>query len=274
MPRRSIRLPGYDYRQPGGYFVTLCTYRRAALFGPVAGGSMQHTVFGRLAIQRWKALPQHFAHVRLDAFVVMPDHLHGVIFITRDGERGADRVGERGADRVGEASREPGTSIPAGTMADNPEEGGFLANASPLHLHRHHGAWPDDARGPDDACTGEASAPPGTSAPKAGSPASGASATHSRDAAPPPRPASSACAARLRQRGDFPQGTASGSLGAIIQNYKSTVARQINRRRRTPGAPVWQRGYYEHIVRHEEALRRIRRYIAENPKRWEVTCFL
>jgi len=57
-------------------------------------------------------------------------------------------------------------------------------------------------------------------------------------------------------------------LGAIVRSYKAAVARRVNRRRRTPGASIWQRGYYERIIRDEADLARIRRYIDENPARW------
>ncbi len=59
-----------------------------------------------------------------------------------------------------------------------------------------------------------------------------------------------------------------GSLGAIVRSYKSAVTREINRLRQTPGAPVWQRSYYDHIIRNEHALNAIRGYIWLNPARW------
>jgi putative transposase len=65
-------------------------------------------------------------------------------------------------------------------------------------------------------------------------------------------------------------GAPSGSLGAIIGNFKSVTARRVNQIRRTPGAPVWQRNYYEHIIRTERALTAIREYIAGNPARWRL----
>jgi REP element-mobilizing transposase RayT len=58
-------------------------------------------------------------------------------------------------------------------------------------------------------------------------------------------------------------------LGAIVGNFKSVAARRINHVRKTPGAPLWQRNYYEHIIRNERALNAIRRYIEHNPARWE-----
>lgn len=63
---------------------------------------------------------------------------------------------------------------------------------------------------------------------------------------------------------------APGSLGAIVRAFKSAVARRINALRGTPGEFVWQRNYYEHIIRNDEALNRIRQYISDNPIRWEL----
>jgi REP element-mobilizing transposase RayT len=60
----------------------------------------------------------------------------------------------------------------------------------------------------------------------------------------------------------------SGSLGAVVGSFKATAARAINRMRGTPGLPVWQRGYYERVVRADGELGRIRQYIQDNPKRW------
>ncbi|WNC30172.1 transposase [Thermosynechococcus sp. PKX82] len=65
-----------------------------------------------------------------------------------------------------------------------------------------------------------------------------------------------------------PRGPAPCSIGAIIGQFKSITTKRINALRDMPGAPVWQRNYYEHIIRNDESLNRIRQYIAENPLRW------
>jgi len=178
--RRSIRLPGYDYGQPGAYFVTICTYKRGLLFdNPVLCG---------LAETMWQRIPRWFSHVQLDAWVVMPNHLHGIIVVAGNGRRG-------------EAS-----------PTVNPSAAGLPGNEIGLV---------------SDMITGGAS----------------------------PLPAR-------------PAGALPGSLGAIIGSFKAVAARRINRLRLTPGTPVWQRNYYEHIVRDERALNAIRQYISDNPTRW------
>jgi len=73
--RRSIRLQGYDYTQPGAYFVTVCTQNRACLFGAVADGAMQLNNPGQIAKATWNELPGRFPSVRLNAFIVMPKML-------------------------------------------------------------------------------------------------------------------------------------------------------------------------------------------------------
>jgi len=65
-----------------------------------------------------------------------------------------------------------------------------------------------------------------------------------------------------------PRGARLGSPGAIVESLKSAAARRINELRHSPGASVWQRNYYQHIVRDEDEMRRIRQNIAENPARW------
>jgi putative transposase len=79
--RRSIRLKGYDYTQPGAYYITLCTKARQCLFGDVVKGEMRLNSLGYIAFTCWQAIPNHFSHVELDAFVIMPNHLHGILVI-------------------------------------------------------------------------------------------------------------------------------------------------------------------------------------------------
>ncbi len=164
--RRSIRLKGYDYAQAGAYFVTLCTQHRECLLGQIVDGTMQLSPLGNIVYECWHRMPEYFSGVELDEFVVMPNHIHGVIII----------VGAKHSQNY--------------------------ANASPL-----------------------------------------------------PEP-------------HQPHGTESGSLGAIIQNYKSVSTRKINQLRGDKGLVIWQRNYYEHIVRDEDELNRVRGYITANPSQW------
>jgi len=165
--RRSIRLPGYDYTQPGAYFVTICTHDGEPLFGEVVDGIMQPNRFGRIVQVCWFNLPRHYPHVILDEFVVMPTHAHMIIVL--DGS--------------------PAPVVPA------------------------------------VECT---------------------------------------------LAGDQPSAPTRHGLPEIVRALKTFSARHINALRRTPGTPVWQRNYYEHIVRNDRALQAIRKYIRDNPLRWHL----
>ncbi len=80
--RRSPRLKGYDYSQTGVYFLTVCTYQREHLFGEVVNGVMQLNSYGAIVERCWDGLPGHYRHIALDYFVVMPNHVHGIVIIT------------------------------------------------------------------------------------------------------------------------------------------------------------------------------------------------
>lgn len=191
--RRSIRLRGYDYAQAGAYFVTLCTQDRACLFGDVVDGAMRLTDAGAIVDDVWRAIPDHFPGVRVDEYVIMPNHVHGVLVFNVDVDD---------ATVVGATHASP---LP-GTHADTVVGGD------------------DDAPDVPAMCT----------------------------------PIESA----------RPRGPSRRSLGAVVGTFKSAATKRINEHRGTPGASVWQRNYYEHIVRHEEDLVRIRQYIRDKPAQW------
>ena len=215
--RRSIRLPGYDYTQPGAYFVTICTHERQHLFGDVVAGQMRLSTAGRVVDWYWRRLPQHFPHVRLDAHMVMPNHAHVILWIV-------DAVGATHSPTIS------GQMVNA-VLTDGPDQTQrVLGNASPLLANSEKTVNVVPTDGPDQTqrVLGNASSP-------------------------------------LR-----PNGPAPGSVGAIIGNFKSVTTRRINKMNHAPGDPVWQRNFYEHIVRNERALHAIRQYIADNPARWHL----
>ena len=79
--RRSIRLPEYDYAQPGAYFVTIVTYQHVCIFGKVTHSRVQLSEIGKIVGATWHEIPTHFPNVTNDHFVVMPNHIHGIIMI-------------------------------------------------------------------------------------------------------------------------------------------------------------------------------------------------
>jgi REP element-mobilizing transposase RayT len=160
--RRSIRLPGYDYTHPGAYFVTICTHQRQCLFGEITHGTLHLNLAGEQVKALWLRLPLHFPNLELDEFVIMPNHVHGILQLS---------------DHPINSDSTPQTPEPAGTQ--------------------------------------------------------------------------------------------SRSIGAIIQNFKSVSTRRLRRYGNLAGQPIWQRNYYEHIIRNSEDLASIQTYIQNNPLCWQ-----
>ncbi len=155
--RRSMRLHQYDYTQSGVYFVTICAYRFRRLFGRIVNGSVQLNSLGRLVEDEWQRTAAVRHYVEIDLYVVMPNHLHGLLFITH-----------------------------------NQSEQTLARSAS----------------------------------------------------------------------------MQSNSLGSIIAQFKSIVTKRSRILASPRQMPIWKRNYYDHIVRNERSLERIRNYILENPARW------
>jgi len=164
--RCSLRLKHYDYTEAGVYFVTACSRNRECLFGNIVGATgrspaLQLNAYGNIVRDEWVKSAVIRNEITLDEFVVMPNHIHGIIFIIR------------------------------------------ATGRSPLH-----------------------------------------------DTIKP--------------------GPQSRSLGAFMAGFKSSTSKQINIMRTTPGIPIWQRNYYEHVIRTDDELNRTREYIINNPMQWEL----
>jgi REP element-mobilizing transposase RayT len=81
-PRRNLRVPEFDYSQPGAYFVTIVTHDRITFFGQIVDGEMVLNEVGKMVERVWIAIPEHFPNVELGEFVIMPNHIHGIISIS------------------------------------------------------------------------------------------------------------------------------------------------------------------------------------------------
>jgi len=83
--RKHIRLRNHDYSSPGVYFITICTDNRKHFFGEITNMQMTYTPIGEIALQYWNEIPHHFPQIKLRAFVIMPNHIHGIMqIICRD----------------------------------------------------------------------------------------------------------------------------------------------------------------------------------------------
>jgi REP element-mobilizing transposase RayT len=179
------------------------------LFGEVIAGQMHRNALGDIVHAEWYATERVRPEVRLDAFVVMSNHLHGILEIIDVGAR-----------------RCPAPDADAKTA-----DGKRATHRVALTAYRQM----------DESQIG----------------ARGAGAVGARRRLAPTEGA--------RRR---PNGPAPGSIGAILGQVKSLTKKAINKTRRTPGRPVWQPNYHEHVIRNEKELQRIREYICNNPLRW------
>ncbi|MGH7612580.1 MAG: transposase [Gemmatimonadales bacterium] len=247
--RQSIRLRNYDYTRPGFYFVTLCSHERAPLFGQVERGVVHLSEMGRVVGDCWREIPSHFPNVDLDAFVIMPDHVHGIVVIRDGGYLGAVGTddGYMGIDVDGRADvgggdvdiDVDGRADVVGGDVDIDVGRGAACCAPALQCGHVRVERPLPAPAPQCGHVRVERPSPATS--------------------PSTRPANGPTTMIGR--------VAPGSLGAIVRSFKSAVTRAINIRRGTPGARIWQRNYHERIIWNDVALRRIRWYIVTNPGR-------
>jgi putative transposase len=230
--RKSIRLKEYDYSQLGAYFVTLNTHARACIFGEIKSESIVLSGIGEIVQIVWQILPNYFP-VRLDESVIMPNHFHGIIVI-EDPNFKINTGRGRGEAGGNNDSLPQLTSFPPASPRPDGEPRGPIEESA--------GRGRGEAGG-KNACFPQLSPFP---------PAS-------------PLPPNSIST----NKDGRPAGTTPGSLAAIIQTFKSMTTRRINALQRTPGGIVWQRNYYEHVIRNQNEWENIRLYIQVNPLHWD-----
>ncbi len=242
--RRSIRLKGYDYSQPGAYFFTSCALRRMCLFGDLRDNQMQLSRFGVIVQECWRQLPYHYQGVSLDAFIVMPNHVHGIILLGDSSRSGA------GESRAG--LRPAPTAAPDECSSRRETDAGLSVADVPVMLTSTVGAGLGPAPTSQHVENSSTVRTDCVHAVTAGSTIS-----------------VETVGAGLRPA--LPSTANNGPrLFEIIRAFKSFSSRAINEIRRTPGLPVWQRNYFERIIRDEDGLRQARGYILNNPQRWSV----
>jgi REP element-mobilizing transposase RayT len=92
-PNRTYpRLTGYDYSSPGAYFVTVCAYQKQCLFGKIENGTMHLNPYGEVVQKCWQDLQNHYAGINNEFFIVMPNHVHGIVVITNTNRRSGSYI--------------------------------------------------------------------------------------------------------------------------------------------------------------------------------------
>ena len=180
--RRSVRLRGFDYAFRGFFFVTICTHNKKPTLGKIMNYKSQLSDIGKIVEKCWREIPEHFPKVYLDEWIIMPNHIHGIIVI----------------------------KFPLG----------------------------HDASSRATACR----------------------------APTPVEPLSIQHESKLEGFGR----PVKASLPTIVRSFKSAATKNVREWFGLKVLPVWQRNYFEHVIRNEESFNRIRNYIWENPIHWNT----
>jgi len=190
---QSLRLQYWDYSNAGYYFITICTKDRQYYFGEIQNSKMFLNTIGNIAQKFWLEIPNHFSNVILNEFIIMPNHVHGIVVI----------------------------------------------NDAPISVASRHCLDATDMGAADIANQINTTAE---------------------------RINIAAASGKNIGKNRF-QNQGKNTISSIIGSYKSICTKTINKMQNKIYF-AWQPGFYEHIIRHIEALDRIRHYIINNPANW------
>jgi len=203
----SARLKNWDYSSNGLYYITICVKNRECVFGNKANGKMILSDIGKTAENCWCEIPRHFPFVKLDEYVIMPNHIHGIIIIEKPM---ICNVSIKPVDIMG---------IPVET-----QDFASLPTQQPNVPNETHTAQQTHAAQQSDA-TKQSNEPSSNFGPQ------------------------------------------SKNIASIIRGFKIGVTKYAVKK----NIPFeWQARYYDHIIRDENDLNRIRKYIIDNPSNWKM----
>ena len=216
---KSTRLENYDYSQNGLYFVTICTKDREELFGKIVNEKMFLNDVGKIVNQFWQEIPKHFPFVNLDEFILMPNHMHGIIEILKNPivETHFNASKTNITSKINDAS---GVNIVQGKQGAVMFQDG-IARKDELTCQDALKCVSTENNKQPGGVTG------------------------------------------LKNPSLNP-----GALSNIIKLYKGRCAFEI-RKQLSPITFAWQPKFYDHIIRDNESLNKIREYVIKNPEMWE-----
>ncbi|MBI5805304.1 hypothetical protein HZA73_04580 [candidate division TA06 bacterium] len=229
--RRSIRLPEYDYSQEGVYYITICAQDRKCLFGEIRNGKIALSECGRIVDDWWQRMPERYSGVILDEYVIMPNHMHAIIVVIDDAICRGEVASPLGGTVDGITKPGDGVEMPGVAISSMGESVGGMTNP-----------------GVGIEIPGEVTSPMGGSVGDVMNPVDGM--TKPGEVTSPLR------------------GTGKHTLGQILAFYKYQTTKSINAIYNSPGNKIWQRNYWEHVIRNKKSLHKIREYIRNNPWHW------
>ena len=235
----SARLKNWDYRNDGAYFITICTKNRTHFFGKIENGKMQLSEIGEIAHQNWAEIPQHFPFVQLDAFIIMPNHTHGILIINKnnmdaDDLNAINAAAENDGDGI-DGNRNDADGGNDGNDADGGNDGNDAAAVQTLHCNVSIRQSRNQSRNQSRKFHNHSENIP-----------------HNN----------------FQMQKISPK---SGSISTIIRSYKSATTKMAKKMDANFG---WQTRFHDHIIRNDKSFNNIHHYIINNPKKWADDKFL
>jgi len=282
--RRSIRLKGYDYSKPGMYYVTIVTHNHKCFFGKIENGKMILNEYGEIAQQCWTEITRRFPNIEIDEYIIMPDHIHAIIKITNPPVGTTLAVVPDKTDGAVVPNKTDGAVVPNktdGAVVPDKTDGAVVPDKT-------YGAVvpdkTDDAVVPDKTDgavvpykTDGAVVPDKTDGAVVPDKTYGAVVPDKTDGAVVPDKTDGAVVPDkiINNFGTYTDtnitDTKPPSLGDIVGAYKSIVSNKcllVFKQKNQYMGKLWQRNYYEHIIKNNTRLSRIRKYIINNPANW------
>jgi len=218
--RKSIRIKGYDYSGPGCYYITICAKNRERIFGEIIRECMELNEGGKVVLSCWKDIPLHYPKVKLHQFIIMSNHIHGILEITNT------LVGSENLHYEGPSDMIPHAPVPVVGVQD----------FEPLQEDHPHGESDELIQNIESMFNNHQNKR------KSNRPKSGKLINEYQHIIP-------------------------GSIGSIVRGFEIGVTKWF--RKNTEIHAVWQRNFYETIIRSPKAYKNITKYIIDNPKNWE-----
>ena len=242
--RRSIRLPEYDYSRSGIYFVTICTHQKLPWFGEIIEDKIYHNQIGKIAVQEWLLSSEIRKEIELDEWVLMPNHLHGIVVINQEND------GLNLDNSTDINAKDLGADTNAMNLVTNTNAKDLVTNTNAKDLGTNTNALDLGAN------TNALDLGTNTNALDLGANANaldlGANAN-----------ALDLGASLAPLRGRKPR-----SLSSFVAGFKSAVTKKVRQICQESDLCLWQRNYYESVIRDQQQLENVRQYIIKNPLGW------
>jgi REP element-mobilizing transposase RayT len=276
--RRSIRLKGYDYSQAGLYFITICCQDRKCLFGKIINGEMVLTDAGEIARECWLEIPKHFPNVVLHDYVIMPNHVHGIIEFVGENvganQYSPENANDHSPENANDHSPENANDHSPESANDHSPESANDHSPENANDDSPENANDDSPENANDHSPENANDHSPENANQNATPNNSSNIVGVKNFDGDENGAGNAGVNNIANNGaniDSPLRSPSKTIGSVVRGFKIGVTKWFHFN--TNIQIVWQRNYYEHIIRNEQSYQNISEYIINNPAKWQDDIF-